>query len=342
MTTTQRSESMNSVLQKYISYKYDLVLFFEHFERMVDARRYHELTMDFKASQSYPAMTLLVKILKHAAAIYTPAVFELFQKELCRAHDCAVTIISESETMSKYAITPHGKVYDRTVLSEKNIKSIPTQYILKRWTKDVKSGSITGGSNSVGTNDRKVDTVRRYKELCRLHIQLATRASGSEEAYKISLLALSNTLKEVDAKLRGLKVQEDLENQNISPAVDKEINLNASFNVDNYNVRGIKIRPKTTIDTSSVRPKNVLEKAVNSKKKRISKTMESQNNEEIVPAFDFQSQMMSQVFQVPNALVRSISMASTDTVPAPGPPYVMPEILLKQISVIISMSVIIF
>ncbi|XP_026385057.1 protein FAR1-RELATED SEQUENCE 9-like [Papaver somniferum] len=351
MTITQRSESMNSVLKKYISYKYDLVLFFEHFERMVDARRYHELTMDFKASQSYPAMTLPVKILKHAAAIYTPAVFELFQKELCRAHDCAVTIISESDTMSKYAITPHGKEYHRTVifdsldnnvscscrkfefagylcshalkvLSEKNIKIIPTQYILKRWTKDVKSGSITGGSNSVGTNDRKVDTVRLYRELCRLHIQLATRASESEEAHKIALLALSNTLKEVDAKLRGLKVQEDLENQNISPAIDKEINLNASFNVDNYNVRVIKIRTKTTIDTSSVRPKNVLEKAVNSKKKRISKTMESQSNEEIVPAFDFQSQMMS---QVPNALVRSISMASTDTVPAPRPPYVMPQ-----------------
>ncbi|XP_026420455.1 protein FAR1-RELATED SEQUENCE 5-like [Papaver somniferum] len=63
MTTTQRSENLNSVIKKYISYKYDLVLFFEHFQRMVEARRYNELAMEFKASQSYPAMTFPVKII---------------------------------------------------------------------------------------------------------------------------------------------------------------------------------------------------------------------------------------------------------------------------------------
>ncbi|XP_026433286.1 protein FAR1-RELATED SEQUENCE 5-like isoform X1 [Papaver somniferum] len=197
ITTTQRSESLNSSLKQYISYKYDLLRFFKNFERVLENRHYQELDMDFKASQSYPAMSFPVKILRHAAKIYTPAIFTLFQKELCRAHDCALTVISENETESTYGVIPHGKNYHRTVifdlmdnniscscrkfefvgylcshalkvLSLKNIKSIPEQHILKRWTKAIKSGSAKSSSNSGGRIDSKEKILRRYKELCRL------------------------------------------------------------------------------------------------------------------------------------------------------------------------------
>lgn len=35
MTTTQRSESMNNVIKKYVSYQ-DLLRFFHHFQRLVE------------------------------------------------------------------------------------------------------------------------------------------------------------------------------------------------------------------------------------------------------------------------------------------------------------------
>uniref|UniRef100_A0A452Z3K4 Protein FAR1-RELATED SEQUENCE n=1 Tax=Aegilops tauschii subsp. strangulata TaxID=200361 RepID=A0A452Z3K4_AEGTS len=54
MSTTQRSESMNNELKRYISIKYDMLTFFEHFGRLVADKRFVEVKCDFKASQTTP------------------------------------------------------------------------------------------------------------------------------------------------------------------------------------------------------------------------------------------------------------------------------------------------
>ena len=78
MSTVQKRESMNNQIKKYIAYNYDLLLFFHHFQRLVDARRYEELKSDFKATQGRPSLAHPVEILKHATSFYTPAIFKLF------------------------------------------------------------------------------------------------------------------------------------------------------------------------------------------------------------------------------------------------------------------------
>ena len=114
--TTQRRESMNSYVKRYVSYKYDLLRFFPHFQRLVDDHRYNELRADFKANQSSPALSFLVKILKNEAKVYTHAVFKWFQSELCKAHDCALKLLGEIGTMSIYEIIAHGKHFHHTVI----------------------------------------------------------------------------------------------------------------------------------------------------------------------------------------------------------------------------------
>ena len=78
MSTIQKSESMNNQIKKYIAYNYDLLLFFHHFQRLVDDRRYEKLKEDFKATQSRPSLAHPVEILKNATRFYTPAIFKLF------------------------------------------------------------------------------------------------------------------------------------------------------------------------------------------------------------------------------------------------------------------------
>ena len=56
MSSTQRSESMNNELKRYISSKYDMLTFFEHFERLVADKRFEEVRCDFKATQSTPKL----------------------------------------------------------------------------------------------------------------------------------------------------------------------------------------------------------------------------------------------------------------------------------------------
>ena len=82
MSTIQRSESMNSLIKRHITYNYDLLRFFYHFQRLVDDRCFEELRADFKATQSRPSLEYQVEILKDAACVYTPVVFKLFNREL--------------------------------------------------------------------------------------------------------------------------------------------------------------------------------------------------------------------------------------------------------------------
>jgi len=56
MVSTQRSESMNNELKGYISVKYNILTFFEHFDRLVADKRYEEVRCDFKATQSTPSL----------------------------------------------------------------------------------------------------------------------------------------------------------------------------------------------------------------------------------------------------------------------------------------------
>ena len=80
ISTTQKSESMNSQTKRYITYNYDLLRFFRHFQRLVDDRHFEELRANFKATQSRPSLEYPVEILKHAASVYTHAIFKLFNR----------------------------------------------------------------------------------------------------------------------------------------------------------------------------------------------------------------------------------------------------------------------
>uniref|UniRef100_A0A803Q5U9 Protein FAR1-RELATED SEQUENCE n=1 Tax=Cannabis sativa TaxID=3483 RepID=A0A803Q5U9_CANSA len=105
MTTTQRSESMNNVLKKYVSYQHTMLRFLEHFERLIDDRRYEELKADFRVSQGNLAPSLPIEILNHAENVYTPAVLRMFEVEFSKAYSCVMELITELGVMREYKLT---------------------------------------------------------------------------------------------------------------------------------------------------------------------------------------------------------------------------------------------
>ncbi|XP_020574295.1 protein FAR1-RELATED SEQUENCE 5-like isoform X1 [Phalaenopsis equestris] len=171
--STLRNESLSSLLKKYLSPQLDLLSFFKHYERVVDEHRYAELQADFHASQSFPRIPPS-KMLRQAANLYTPAVFEIFRREFEMFMDCMLFSCGEVDTISDYKVAvaekpkEHFVRFDSSdcsvacncrkfefmgiqcchalkVLDFRNIKQLPLKYFLKRWTKDAKVGKTKNG-----------------------------------------------------------------------------------------------------------------------------------------------------------------------------------------------------
>ncbi|KAE9454828.1 hypothetical protein C3L33_13272, partial [Rhododendron williamsianum] len=76
------------------------------------------------------------------------------------------------------------------VLQICGLSSIPSHYILKRWTKDAKTRqSMVEGTERVQTR------VQRYNDLCKRAIELGEEGSLSEEGYNIAFRAVVEALK---------------------------------------------------------------------------------------------------------------------------------------------------
>jgi zinc finger SWIM domain-containing protein 3 len=244
MSTTQRSESMNNELKRYISIKYDMLTFFHHFERLVADKRFEEVRCDFKATQTTPKMkTDASYMLRQAATTYTPAIFKMFQEQVLRTLNYDTFLCDDSDTEKKvYKVNFHGtqrvhvvrffpeelkincscKKYEFAgilcshclkVLDINNIKHIPEQYILKRWTIDAKALDIR--SNRSKNEDPRARMSNRYNELCRIFMKIAARAAESDETYDDAVNSAEQLAQHVEKSLK-IRTDPDLGNSSTS------------------------------------------------------------------------------------------------------------------------------
>ncbi|XP_048527739.1 protein FAR1-RELATED SEQUENCE 5-like [Triticum urartu] len=168
MKSTQRSESMNALLKRYLHVRLDLLDFFKHYERAVDDRRYAEVESDFYASQTSPKVPY-VQMLIQTSKVYTPAMFEIFKGEFDMVMGYCVYESGRTGSISEFKVThsasqnSHTVIFDPDgskvscsckkfefvgvlcrhalkVLDHNNIKELAPEYILKRWTRRAKSG----------------------------------------------------------------------------------------------------------------------------------------------------------------------------------------------------------
>ncbi|XP_042388074.1 uncharacterized protein LOC121980182 [Zingiber officinale] len=86
----------------------------------------------------------------------------------------------------------------------KNIMKIPSEYVLKRWTRKAKGG-YSGVIELVadkGSLDPKTCNSMRYKELSGLYVQLVTKAAEREDTYKVVKDGLLSMFQMVDERLQ--------------------------------------------------------------------------------------------------------------------------------------------
>ncbi|XP_038970414.1 protein FAR1-RELATED SEQUENCE 4-like isoform X1 [Phoenix dactylifera] len=206
-----RNENLNTVLKEYLKLETDLLSFFNQYDRLVEERRYAEQQANYQANQGTSRIPPL-RLLWQAANVYTPAVFEMFKLEFELTVNCTVYSCAEVGTISQYEVTVKDKTKERSVrfdsadgtalcsckkfefsgvqcchvlkiLDLRNIKELPLQYVLKRWRKDAKVGSIRENHRFALDGDPKSSIPKRYSSLCQILYKIAAMAAENAEAY---------------------------------------------------------------------------------------------------------------------------------------------------------------
>ncbi|XP_009767065.1 protein FAR-RED IMPAIRED RESPONSE 1 isoform X1 [Nicotiana sylvestris] len=219
MSTAQRSESISSFFDKYIHKKISLKEFMRQYGMILQNRYEEEAVADFEILQKHPALKSPSPWEKQMSTIYTHAIFRKFQVEVLGVVGChpkkeaengeTVTFrVNDCEKNENFMVTWNEAKSDvscscllfeykgflcrhaMNVLQICGLPSIPSQYILKRWTKDAKNRQLL----LEGTE--RITRVQRYNDLCRRAIELGEEGSLSEESYGIAFRVLDEALKD--------------------------------------------------------------------------------------------------------------------------------------------------
>ncbi|KAJ0100524.1 hypothetical protein Patl1_21113 [Pistacia atlantica] len=167
----QGRENIINVFHNLMSETITLPKFVQQYLRSAEQWRREELKEDFHSRETEPTLILRGNDLeKQAAEVYTLTIYKLFQEELLGCLSLAVEQIADdgkilfklTEGAHKESIVEFNYleskvtcsckkyesigilcVHSLRVLISKNIFHIPSEYILKRWTKSAKDGMVS-------------------------------------------------------------------------------------------------------------------------------------------------------------------------------------------------------
>ncbi|BFG27028.1 hypothetical protein CerSpe_133020 [Prunus speciosa] len=160
-------EGFTENLRKYLKSDSDVLLLCKHLGKVVNDWHYKELEGNYNMHHHLPELMGDVILLKHARNMYTPRIFELFQQEYETCLNIIVHQCTQTGPLFEYKVSIYGQpreymvTFDSStetvacncmkfefmgvlcshalkVLDYRNIKILPSKYILKRWSKDAR------------------------------------------------------------------------------------------------------------------------------------------------------------------------------------------------------------
>ena len=289
MKSTQRSESINNVLKKYLKPKHDILRFLGHYSRVLADKRHQELQAEFKMRQTRPVLQVDVEMLRHAVELYTPEMFQMFQDEYMKIGDCTIYKTSKSDSITEYKVKYRQRTHEHLVkfeastttvqcncmkftfigilcvhalkvLDKKNVKRLPTDYILKRWTQDAKVGSIKDYRviDIKGTTQEFIG--KRYSHLSHEFREICTLAAEGEMMYECTKRYFQNILKDLQ------EMRKKIYSNSMEVHGDVLLGDGGIESHGNITSQGnCRIKTKPTVGRPKRRLKNALEQRKNAK-----------------------------------------------------------------------------
>ncbi|KAJ0960201.1 hypothetical protein J5N97_001976 [Dioscorea zingiberensis] len=294
--STQRSESMNSILHQIMNSSMSLIQVIQHYEEKAKEFRQEELNQDFRCRNGAPNKVNGRGILKHASTVYTFTMFKRFEEELMDSIGLNCVKGASDENISLYQLTDEGheRIYfvnfspsngdiscscsmfetlgllcrhALRVLFMHNVKEIPEPYILKRWTKRAKS--MFESDLSLGSmNEEKSTRLLRLSELNHIGYKLFDKSSLTPQCTKIVKEKLMEALQLVEKEMATLKDVKEMGNS-AQKAIQKDVSDGVNEDV-HYSIHEKPVLDPVPIRTKGSRSclmKSQLEKSQKKKKK---------------------------------------------------------------------------
>ncbi|EOY34283.1 FAR1-related sequence 3 isoform 6 [Theobroma cacao] len=218
-----------SFFDGYVNQQTTIPMFFRQYERAIENWFEKEIEADFDTICTTPVLRTPSPMEKQAANLFTRKIFTKFQEELVETFvytanriegDAAISTfrVAKFEDDNKaYIVTlnypemrancscqmfEYSGILCRhvlTVFTVTNVLTLPSHYILKRWTRNAKSVVATDERSSELLAQESLTV--RYNSLCREAIKYAEEGAIATETYNVAM----GTLKEGGKKISVVK-----------------------------------------------------------------------------------------------------------------------------------------
>jgi hypothetical protein len=227
VSRTEGSEGVNSFFDGFVNALTTLQMLIKQYEKAIASWHDLELKADYETTNTTPVLKTPSPMEKQAANLYTRRIFMKFQEELVETLANPATKIDDSGTVTTYRVAKFGEDHKAhtvtfnsfemkvscscqmfeysgiicrhilAVFRAKNLLTLPSQYILKRWTRNAKSGTVLDEHASELTNSSRESLTVRYNNLRREAIKYVEEGAKSIHIYNVAMDALKEAAKKI-------------------------------------------------------------------------------------------------------------------------------------------------
>ncbi|XXG68486.1 hypothetical protein AAC387_Pa06g1563 [Persea americana] len=222
---------MNSFFDRYVKANTTFQEFVAEYERALASRYEKELEEDIRTAHTKPILMTRLPFEKQAADTYTRTMFSRFQEEIYESLGYVANKI-EDGSVNKYSVAKYEDqkgeytvTYNAPerrancscqmfesfgilcrhaliVFTVSNVVTLPSHYILERWTRNAKSVvGLDRRGVAMQANCRKSPTLR-YSVLCKQAIRCAEVGATSVQDYDVAVRALREAWEKIIALKR--------------------------------------------------------------------------------------------------------------------------------------------
>lgn len=225
------NDAKNTFFDGFVNASTSIQLLIKHYEKAITIWHEKEFNADLDSNNTTPILKTPSPMEKQAADLYTRKVFMKFQQELVETLANPATKIDDAGAITTYHVAKFGEEHKahtvrfntfeltancsclmfefsgiicRHVLSvfrAKNVLTLPSQYILKRWTRNAK----TGGGGTIEENPLELPSnsqeslTMRHNSLRQEAIKFVEEGAKSIHSYNVAMNALKEAAKKVSA-----------------------------------------------------------------------------------------------------------------------------------------------